>query len=343
MTPSRFCGTIPAYEARRPRRGRRVSSSLPARGRRAGARPAAAAAGAAGADKVAEAYAQFLLGHHLEDDDDDRRRDRRLQARDGARSAGGRHSGRARRPVSAAEPAAGGDGGGRAGAEDRAGQPRGATACSASSTRRSSESGRRQRARPRRGPAPHENLDEGDSASRAGARSARSARPIRTCARRWRGSTSRARVVRQGDSAADRSRQPGAGLAGRPAAAGARRTPAPGANADAIAWLEERAADDPRLLPTLADFYERERRWTRRGRRVRAARSQRAPRNAELKTRYASALLNAGGRENLDKARDVLTDVVARAADRRARAVSAVAGAAAARRLRGRGSDARAG
>ena len=34
-----------------------------------------------------------------------------------------------------------------------------------------------------------------------------------------------------------------------------------GRTSDAIAWLEERAADDPRLLPTLADFYERERRW----------------------------------------------------------------------------------
>ena len=34
-----------------------------------------------------------------------------------------------------------------------------------------------------------------------------------------------------------------------------------GRSSDAIAWLEERAPDDPRLLPTLGDFYERERRW----------------------------------------------------------------------------------
>ena len=35
-----------------------------------------------------------------------------------------------------------------------------------------------------------------------------------------------------------------------------------GRSRDAIAWLEERTAGDPRLLPTLADFYERERRWS---------------------------------------------------------------------------------
>jgi tetratricopeptide (TPR) repeat protein len=34
-----------------------------------------------------------------------------------------------------------------------------------------------------------------------------------------------------------------------------------GRSKDAIAWLEERAPNDPRLLPALADFYERERRW----------------------------------------------------------------------------------
>src|SRR3954471_5004614 len=34
-----------------------------------------------------------------------------------------------------------------------------------------------------------------------------------------------------------------------------------GRSRDAIAWLEERTAGDPRLLPALADFYERERRW----------------------------------------------------------------------------------
>ncbi len=83
-----------------------------------------------------------------------------------------------------------------------------------------------------------------------------------------------------------------------------------GRTAEAITWLEERAGNDPRLLPSLADFYERERRWSDAagvyGRIV-----QRAPRNLDLKTRYAQTLLNAGGRDNIVKARDVLTEVVA--------------------------------
>ena len=83
-----------------------------------------------------------------------------------------------------------------------------------------------------------------------------------------------------------------------------------GRTKDAIAWLEERTADDPRLLPALADFYERERRWPDAvGAYARAV--QRMPRNTELKSRYASALLNLGGRDNAAKARDVLTEVVA--------------------------------
>jgi tetratricopeptide (TPR) repeat protein len=82
-----------------------------------------------------------------------------------------------------------------------------------------------------------------------------------------------------------------------------------GKNADAIAWFEQHAADDPRLLPALGDFYERERRWS-----DAAAVYERAvqrTRNAELRARYASALLNAGGRQNLTKARDVLTEMTA--------------------------------
>ncbi len=82
-----------------------------------------------------------------------------------------------------------------------------------------------------------------------------------------------------------------------------------GRNADAIAWLKDRAGDDPRLLPTLADFYERERRWSDAADAYRQA-IARAPRSVELKTRYASALLNAGGRESAARARDVLDEVV---------------------------------
>jgi tetratricopeptide (TPR) repeat protein len=77
---------------------------------------------------------------------------------------------------------------------------------------------------------------------------------------------------------------------------------------DAIVWLEQRTADDPRLLPALADFYEREHRWSDAASAYARA-LQRAPRNTDLKTRYAAALLNAGGRENVGKARDALTEV----------------------------------
>ena len=83
-----------------------------------------------------------------------------------------------------------------------------------------------------------------------------------------------------------------------------------GRSADAIAWLEPRAQDDPRLIPALADFYEREHRWPDAAAAYGRA-LQRAPRNMDLKARYASALVNAGGRDNLGKANDALTEIVA--------------------------------
>ena len=43
-----------------------------------------------------------------------------------------------------------------------------------------------------------------------------------------------------------------------------------------------------------------------------------APRNVDLKTRYAPALLNAGGRDNIGKARDALNDIVSTRNDARA-------------------------
>ena len=48
------------------------------------------------------------------------------------------------------------------------------------------------------------------------------------------------------------------------------------------------------------------------GRRLRDRGAEASPRNVDLKMSYASALLNAGGRENVGKARDVLNDVMAR-------------------------------
>ena len=110
---------------------------------------------------------------------------------------------------------------------------------------------------------------------------------------------------------------------------------------EAIAWLEERPPNDPRLLPALADFYERDRRWTEAAGdlRARACSGRRA--TAELKTRYASALLNAGGRDEHHQGAGRAHRGGRGAPDRarRARALSAVAGAAAPRRLHGGRSD----
>src|SRR4029078_9649211 len=91
-----------------------------------------------------------------------------------------------------------------------------------------------------------------------------------------------------------------------------------GVTAEAIAWLVDAAADDPDLYQTLAGFYERERRWSdAAGAYAKAV--QNAPRSTELKTQYASALMQAGGRDSLTRARDVLKDVLsARPRDARA-------------------------
>jgi tetratricopeptide (TPR) repeat protein len=87
--------------------------------------------------------------------------------------------------------------------------------------------------------------------------------------------------------------------------------------AEAINLLDEQAADDPSLLPTLADFYERQQRWDEAANAYARALNV-APRNTELKTRYAQVLLNAGGRDNLTKARDALNDLVSTRNDGRA-------------------------
>jgi len=83
-----------------------------------------------------------------------------------------------------------------------------------------------------------------------------------------------------------------------------------GKNAEAIAWLEAEAPENPRLYATLGDFYERGRRWSDSATAYGMA-VQRQPRNMDLKIRYGSALLNAGGRENAVKARDALTEAAA--------------------------------
>jgi tetratricopeptide (TPR) repeat protein len=93
---------------------------------------------------------------------------------------------------------------------------------------------------------------------------------------------------------------------------------AAGKNADAIAWLETAAPDDPRLYATLGEFYDRERRW-KEAAGAYAIAVQQMPRNVDLKLKYCSALLSSGERASALKARDVLTEVVsARPTDTRA-------------------------
>jgi tetratricopeptide (TPR) repeat protein len=84
-----------------------------------------------------------------------------------------------------------------------------------------------------------------------------------------------------------------------------------GRNADAIAWLEASIADDPKpqTLAALADFYERDHRW-KDAAGVYAKMVTQSPRNAQVKRSYASALLQAGGRDNLVKARDLLNEII---------------------------------
>jgi tetratricopeptide (TPR) repeat protein len=83
-----------------------------------------------------------------------------------------------------------------------------------------------------------------------------------------------------------------------------------GRDGDAISWLERAATDDPELYTTLAGFYEKARRWKEAaGAYARALAAQ--PRNADVKAQYAAALLNVGGAESLTKARELLSEVVA--------------------------------
>jgi len=83
-----------------------------------------------------------------------------------------------------------------------------------------------------------------------------------------------------------------------------------GRDAEAVAWLESAAPDNPGLFTTLAEFYERARRWKDAATAyARAVAAQ--PRSTDLKAQYAAVLLNVGGVESLTKARDLLSEVVA--------------------------------
>jgi tetratricopeptide (TPR) repeat protein len=83
---------------------------------------------------------------------------------------------------------------------------------------------------------------------------------------------------------------------------------AAGRGDEAVAWLEQAAPDNPSLYPTLGSLYERSRRWS-----DAAGAYERAPqfsRSSDIRIRYASMLLNAGGESNATRARDVLRETV---------------------------------
>jgi tetratricopeptide (TPR) repeat protein len=91
-----------------------------------------------------------------------------------------------------------------------------------------------------------------------------------------------------------------------------------GRNDEAVKWLEESAKDDPELLPTLADFYGRQHRWRDAAAAYRTALDS-SPRSFDLRMRYAQMLLNAGSDTEVIAARDTLREALnLRANDERA-------------------------
>ncbi|HUK36756.1 MAG TPA: tetratricopeptide repeat protein [Vicinamibacterales bacterium] len=85
---------------------------------------------------------------------------------------------------------------------------------------------------------------------------------------------------------------------------------AAGRDTEAITWLERAAKEDPDLYVTLASFYERARKWNEAAAAYAKA-LESSPRNTDLKVQYAISLVNVGSKESLTKARDLLGEVTA--------------------------------
>jgi tetratricopeptide (TPR) repeat protein len=91
-----------------------------------------------------------------------------------------------------------------------------------------------------------------------------------------------------------------------------------GRTSDAIAWLQEAALNSPPLYSNLADLYGREQRWEEAAKAYEQA-LQVSTRSFDLRVRYASMLMNAGGSSNALRARGVLREAIQmRATDERA-------------------------
>lgn len=78
---------------------------------------------------------------------------------------------------------------------------------------------------------------------------------------------------------------------------------------DAIAWLQEAALDNPQLYSNLADLFSREQRWDDAAKAYEQA-LQVSTRSFDLRVRYASMLINAGGSANVLRARGVLREAI---------------------------------
>jgi tetratricopeptide (TPR) repeat protein len=82
-----------------------------------------------------------------------------------------------------------------------------------------------------------------------------------------------------------------------------------GRGEEAIAWLEQAAPEDPQLYSTLAELYGRGQRWNDAALAYEQALAT-ASTSFDLRVRYASMLMNAGGAENVLKARTRLREAV---------------------------------
>jgi tetratricopeptide (TPR) repeat protein len=83
-----------------------------------------------------------------------------------------------------------------------------------------------------------------------------------------------------------------------------------GRGEEAIRWLEDAVQTDPELYPTLADLYARDRRWREAANAYEQAVAV-SPRSADLRSRYGQMLLLVGGKEEVAKARVALREALA--------------------------------
>lgn len=83
-----------------------------------------------------------------------------------------------------------------------------------------------------------------------------------------------------------------------------------GRSADAVRWLQEAAVENPQLYSNLGDFYAGDERWTEAAGAYASALPA-LPSDLNLRIRYATALMNTGQAGDLQKARTALQEALA--------------------------------